>query len=79
MERTLFPKGKDAKGRPYESYRWSRLKNLAPAEMYTIVGEHVFSFLRELGGELGRYAIDRGVIVRGDVDLKLAIQGVVVP
>jgi hypothetical protein len=44
MERTIFPKGKDAKGRPYDRYRWSRYKNLAPAEMYSVVGEHVFPF-----------------------------------
>src|SRR6266511_1495167 len=41
MERRIFPKGKDAKGRPYEDLRWARFKHLAPAEMYTVVGEHV--------------------------------------
>ena len=39
------------KGRPYEDLRWSRFKNFAPAEMYTVVGEHVFPFLRTLGGD----------------------------
>src|ERR1035437_2016678 len=51
MERTIFPKGKDARGCAYENYRWSRSKNVPPAEMYSIVGEHVFPFLRELGGD----------------------------
>ena len=38
IERRIFPEGKDKKKRPYEAYRWSRFKNLAPAEMYTVVG-----------------------------------------
>src|SRR5216117_256466 len=56
MERRIFPEGKDAKGRPYEDLRWSRFKHLAPAEMYTVVGEHVFPFLRTLGGDDSTYA-----------------------
>jgi len=27
VERRIFPKGKDAKGKPYEELRWSRFKN----------------------------------------------------
>jgi type I restriction enzyme M protein len=46
MERRIFPKGRDPKGRPYEDFRWSRLKHFAPAEMYTIVSEHIFPYLR---------------------------------
>src|SRR4249920_2893983 len=42
VERRVFPAGKDAKKRPYEDFRWSRFKNFAPAEMYTVVAEHVF-------------------------------------
>ena len=38
--------GADAKGRDHRDLRWSRFKNFAPAEMYTVVGEHVFPFLR---------------------------------
>ncbi len=30
MERRIFPEGKDAKGRSYEDYRWSRFKHVAP-------------------------------------------------
>jgi type I restriction enzyme M protein len=56
IERRTFPKGKDAKKRPYEDFRWSRFKNFAPAEMYTVVGEHVFPFLRTLGGDESTYA-----------------------
>ncbi len=56
MERHIFPKGKDAKGRPYHDLRWSHFKNMAPAEMYMVVNEHVFPFLRTLGGDESTYA-----------------------
>ncbi len=56
MERRIFPEGKDAKGRAYDDLRWSRFKNFAPAEMFTVVGEHVFPFLRTLGGDGSTYA-----------------------
>src|SRR2546422_5266762 len=56
VERRIFPEGKDAKGRSYQDLRWSRFKHLAPAEMYAVVGEHVFPFLRGLGGDGSAYA-----------------------
>jgi type I restriction enzyme M protein len=56
IQRRIFPEGNDPKGRPYDSLRWSRLKNAAPAEMYATVGDHVFPFLRELGGDGSTYA-----------------------
>src|SRR3954454_21381010 len=56
IERQVFPKGKDPKGRPYADFRWSRFKNFAPAEMYTLVSEHAFPFLRTLGGDNSTYA-----------------------
>jgi len=56
VARTIFPEGDDDKGRPYADYRWSRFKNMAPAEMFIVVGEHVFPFLRTLGGEGSTYA-----------------------
>ncbi len=56
MERRVFPGGKDARGRSYEDFRWSRFKNLAPAEMFTVISEHVFPFLRTLGGDGSTYA-----------------------
>jgi len=48
--------GNDPKGRPYYDLRWSRFKHLSPAEMYSVVGEHVFPFLRTLGGDGSTYA-----------------------
>lgn len=56
MTRRVFPTGKDAKGRPFDDLRWSRFKNFAPAEMYQVVGEHVFPFLREMGGDGSTYS-----------------------
>jgi type I restriction enzyme M protein len=56
MERRIFPDGNDRLDRPYADLRWSRFKNFAPAEMFAVVGEHVFPFLRTLGGDESTYA-----------------------
>ena len=57
MARRIFPEGKDDKGCPYESMRWSKFRNLgSPQEMYEVVAEHVFPFLRTLGGDGSTYA-----------------------
>jgi type I restriction enzyme M protein len=54
--RRIFPKGKDPKGRPFDDLRWSRFKHFAPAEMFAVVDQHVFPFLRTLGGNGSTYA-----------------------
>lgn len=56
IERRIFPEGKDSKKLPYEQLRWSRFKNTEPREMYRVVSEHVFPFLRSLGGDESTYA-----------------------
>jgi type I restriction enzyme M protein len=57
IERRVFPKGNDDKGRSYEDYRWSRFKNLgSPQELYPVVAEHIFPFLRTLGADGSTYA-----------------------
>jgi type I restriction enzyme M protein len=56
IERQIFPGGKDSRGRPYKDFRWSHFKNLEPREMFTVVNEHVFPFLRNLGGDQSTYA-----------------------
>src|SRR5438309_2818926 len=59
IERRFFPEGDDEHSRsprPYTDYRWSRFKNFAPAEMYEVVDQHVFPFLRTLGGDESTYA-----------------------
>ena len=49
--RSVFPPGADAKGRPYADLRWSHFKSLAPREMFDVVSDHAFPFMRALGGE----------------------------
>ena len=56
MARRIFPEGTDPRGRPYDDLRWSRFKNLAAPEMFPVVGEHVFPFLRTLGGDGSTYS-----------------------
>jgi type I restriction enzyme M protein len=59
IEQRVFPGGKDKHGtnpRKYEDYRWSRFKHLAPADMFEVISEHVFPFLRTLGGDNSTYA-----------------------
>jgi type I restriction enzyme M protein len=56
IEHRIFPAGKDPKKRPYEDLRWSRFKHFAPADMFKVVDQHVFPFLRALGGDDSTYA-----------------------
>jgi type I restriction enzyme M protein len=56
IERRIFPEGKDPKKLPYDQLRWSKFKNLEAREMYTTVSDHVFPFLRTLGGDDSTYA-----------------------
>ena len=76
MARRIFPEGNDPKGVPYEDFRWKRLKNASPQEMYTRLADHIFPFLRTLGeGSTyaqymrdARFTIPESLIVRA-VDL----------
>jgi type I restriction enzyme M protein len=56
IESPIFPAGDDDHGRPYIDLRWSRFKDMAPVDMFEVVGERVFPFLRELGGEDSTYS-----------------------
>ena len=56
IERRIFPEGKDSKRLPYDQLRWSRFKNDEPRKMFEVVSEHVFPFLRTLGGDNSTYA-----------------------
>ncbi len=57
LERRVFPEGKDPKGRAYDDLRWSRFKHLGdPKELFEVVEQHVFPFLRTLGGDGSTYA-----------------------
>jgi type I restriction enzyme M protein len=56
LERRIFPKGKDDRGVPYENMRWSKFKNFEPREMFRIIDEHVFPFIRTLNAAGSAYA-----------------------
>src|SRR6266576_3992200 len=56
MQKRFFPEGKDSKKRRYQDYRWKNFKNFEPRDMYTVVGEHVFPWLRTLGGNGTTYS-----------------------
>src|SRR5438552_2664702 len=56
IEKRFFPPGKDKLKRPYEDLRWKNFKHKEPREMYTIISEHAFPFLRALGGDKSTYA-----------------------
>lgn len=59
IQNPVFPGGLDHSGRsprPYNNLRWSVFTNFGPEEMYTVVDEHVFPFLRQLGEEGSSYA-----------------------
>src|SRR5437016_6639526 len=51
LERRVFPAGKDPKGRPYDDLRWSHFKNFDAKTLFEVVNDHVFHFLRTLGGD----------------------------
>src|SRR3954451_9961457 len=55
VERAVFPHGKDPRGRAYDDLRWSRFRHFEPKEMYEVMSDHVFPFLRSLGGEGSNY------------------------
>jgi type I restriction enzyme M protein len=56
IEKPIFPPGDDDAGRPYSALRWSHFKDIEPGEMYAIIGERVFPFLRSLGGDGSTYS-----------------------
>lgn len=57
IERRIFPAGEDGKGVAYDDYRFSRFKNFGdPTRLYEVISEHVFPWLRSLGGNGSTYA-----------------------
>src|SRR5450759_564551 len=56
MQKQFFPEGKDSKKRSFQDYRWNRFKNTDPRDMYAVVSEHVFPWLRTLGGNGTTYS-----------------------
>src|SRR2546421_7386375 len=56
IEDPIFPADDDPEGRAYSELRWSRFKDVEPGEMFEIVGERLFPFLRALGGDDSTYS-----------------------
>lgn len=56
IEAPIFPAGADDDGQLYEDLRWSRFKDRDPGEMFAIVGERVFPFMRQVGGDDSTYS-----------------------
>src|SRR5688572_10349907 len=58
MERRIFPEGEDAGNppRPYADLRWSRFKNFEAREMFDVIADHVFPFLRTMNGDGSTYS-----------------------
>lgn len=50
VARRIFPDGKNERGVAYEDMRWSRFKNRAPQEMFDLVANHVFPWLKTING-----------------------------
>src|SRR5437667_11446194 len=56
MQKRFFAERKDNKKRAYQDYRWKNFKNFEARGMYTVVSEHVFPWLRTLGGHGTTYS-----------------------
>ena len=53
---TFYPDGPDPRGIPFADLRWQSFKNKEPREMFTLVSDNVFPFLRNLGGDSSTFA-----------------------
>jgi type I restriction enzyme M protein len=52
----FFPEGKDSKKRPYSDYRWKNFKHFEARDMYQVISDHIFPWLRTLGGNGTTYS-----------------------
>lgn len=56
LEGNPFPEGDDEEGRPYNDLRWSVFRDRHADEMFDIVANRVFPFIKEMRGEDSTYA-----------------------
>ncbi len=56
MQKCFFPEGKDKKKRAYQDYRWKNFKHFEARDMFAVVSEHVFPWLRTLDGNGTTYS-----------------------
>lgn len=76
IEKPIFPSGTNEAGRSYEDLRWSKFKNFDAGEMYEIVDDHVFPFIRTMSGGStlakhmsdARFTIPTAALLRKAVD-----------
>ena len=75
IDAPIFPAGSDTEGRPYGDLRWSRFKDRDPTEMFAIVGEQVFPFMRQIGGDGSTYSHHMQRRAVHDPDAGAALEG----
>ena len=63
--RPVFPSGDAPTGRPYEDLRWSKFRHFNAGEMFDVVDNHVFPFIRAMA--------DRSAHAKNMSDARLAI------
>ena len=75
IERPIFPAGNDPHGRSYEDLRWSRFKNRDASEMFEIVDNHVFPFIRQLaeGASYAKHMADSRLTIPSASLLRKAV------
>lgn len=59
IENPIFPAGMDDTGRrprPYNDLRWSHFKHFSPQEMFDVVDQNVFPFIRNMGAAGSSFA-----------------------
>jgi type I restriction enzyme M protein len=56
IEDSIYPEGNAPTGVPYAHLRWSYFKDQAPSTAYDLMANHVFPFLRAMGGEGSTYS-----------------------
>lgn len=56
MANRIYPEGNNPKGRNYNDLRWSRFKNFSPSDMFEVVSEHVFPFMKSMGNDGSTYS-----------------------
>jgi len=57
----VFPEGTDYSGRrprPFSDLRWSHFKHFSPQEMFEVVDQNVFPFVRAMGAEGSSFAVN---------------------
>jgi len=47
LTKVIFPQGTDGKGRSYQDFRWSHFRNESKENMFALLEQHVFPWLRE--------------------------------